>query len=158
MKHFKPRILSILLALVLIITVLPLDSLTVHAANPENFITTLTCWLEIPVAGDASAGPGTPAPAYVTLENNPGFKLDSAYWYASNGLAPEVFEAGQPYFAELWFTANDGRKFNENTYITLSGATVKKKEISEDGKQMYICTNSVTISDSPKKDVTVSIV
>ena len=124
------RILSALLALVMVIGMIPVSALTVFAAEPTEIteIKSVMAADRVPKAGMEvdRFTPNVPDGEHYSRPWN------GADWYDSKGvrIAPTVnhhydcgyeFEAGHTYYADYQYTASDGYVFAQNPTITLTG-------------------------------------
>lgn len=137
MKRVHMKLLGLLLAVILIVSLLPFGALTALAEEPEGAITALGLSL-------AQPEPGPYGPAQVQIVSGEGFVLSRANWYNEAGIAPESFEAGQAYFAEIELEAQEGRIFTESTAVSLSGATLKTVQLLSETR-LYLCTENITL-------------
>lgn len=137
MKRVQTKLMGLLLALILIASLLPVGALTALAEEPEGAIASVGLSLAQPEVGPA-------APAQVQIVSGEGFTLARASWYNTEGIAPESFEAGGEYFAEIELEAQAGRVFTEETAVSLSGAPVKTVQLLS-ADRLLICTENITL-------------
>ena len=140
MKRVSMKLLGLLLAGILIVSLLPVGALTALAEEPEGAIADLGLSLAQPEVGSA-------ATAQVQIVSGEGFTLSRAIWYQADGTAAESFEAGQAYYAEIELEAQEGRVFTESTAVSLSGASVKSVQLLSE-TQLTVCTENVTLPEA----------
>jgi len=124
----KRKVLSLLLALVLVISMIPMSALPVSAAKITSLALSFQGQTDIPKVGE----PIVYRPAGAITENDDRIKLtgSSIFWRDEQGAAINDsfndhgcnFEAGRTYYAELTAEALDpaSYQFAESTAITLT--------------------------------------
>lgn len=143
MKHKGiKQIVSMLLAVVMLLSLMPVTTLTVFAAEKTEIteIKTVMSVDTVPKAGMEVTHFMPNVPDGEPYQRD----WDGTDWYDSTGvkIAPTVnhhydigyeFEAGRTYYADYEYTANDGYIFSQNPTITFSGPdpSMLKYEIIE---------------------------
>ncbi|MBQ1484383.1 MAG: InlB B-repeat-containing protein [Eubacterium sp.] len=167
----KPRkILGIILALAMILTMIPAMTLTAFA---ETAIDKVEFTIEVPEAGtvvtaDEASDTQDPAPKITIETSDAAFDLLAAFWIevGDDGefiLFNGTFEAGKTYLAEVGFMADDGYQFDDDTEITVNGGELGGQTVIE----QYILAALVTVTipeeeeeeykDEPIKSVDITI-
>ena len=134
------RILSILLALVFVLTLLPAVSAPALAAT---LISSVSITLDAPAVGahpDYTAVFPSGAHYYSDAYNNFVFRNDIRWEDLTNGtenMDPNsgVFQAGHVYRVWIYLTAQDGYEFSSSTTAAVNGQTA---EASEYGSQLQV--------------------
>ncbi|MBR3212663.1 MAG: hypothetical protein IKF70_06150, partial [Firmicutes bacterium] len=135
----KPRkILGIILALAMILTMIPAMTLTAFA---ETAIVKVEFTIEVPEAGtvvtaDEASDTQDPAPKITIETSDAAFDLLAAFWIevGDDGefvLFNGTFEAGKTYLAEVGFMADDGYQFDDDTEITVNGGKLGGQTVIE---------------------------
>ncbi|MBR3054168.1 MAG: hypothetical protein IKG59_08595, partial [Firmicutes bacterium] len=135
----KPRkILGIILALAMILTMIPAMTLTAFA---ETAIDKVEFTIEVPEAGtvvtaDEASDTQDPAPKITIGTSDATFDLLVAYWIevGENGdfvLFDGTFEAGKTYLAEVAFMADEDYYFASDTEITVTGGKLEEQTVIE---------------------------
>ncbi len=131
------------------------------AAPTTTEIPSVGLALTLPAAGGSYSGSAT-----ASITSGTGFTLTGAKWFNGGtpetnpgcGLAPSSFEAGKPYFAEIYLTAEDGYGFTESTAVTLTGgATVKSTARDHGITTLTIVTNDYTIPAAAATTYTITV-
>ena len=131
------------------------------AAPSTTEIPSVGLALTLPAAGGSYGGSAT-----ASITSGTGFTLTGAKWFNGGtpetnpgcGLAPSSFEAGKPYFAEIYLTAEDGYGFTESTAVTLTGgATVKSTARDHGITTLTIVTNDYTIPAAAATTYTITV-
>ena len=131
------------------------------AAPTTTEIPSVGLALTLPAAGGSYGGSAT-----ASITSGTGFTLTGAKWFNGGtpetnpgcGLAPSSFEAGKPYFAEIYLTAEDGYGFTESTAVTLTGgATVKSTARDHGITTLTIVTNDYTIPAAAATTYTITV-
>ena len=105
---------GLLLALLMLISLLPLGSLSALAEEPGQEISAAGLSLTLPKPGPTGVSDGEPVPAAVSVSSGSGFSVQSAQWFTSSGSSPASFEAGQTYYAEIILEAEEGASFSSD--------------------------------------------
>ena len=134
------RILSVLLALVFVLTLLPAVSAPALAAT---LISSVSVTLDAPAVGahpDYTAAFPSGAHYYSDAYNNFVFRNDIRWEDLTNGtenMDPDsgVFQAGHVYRVWIYLTAQDGYEFSSSTTAAVNGQTA---EASEYGSQLQV--------------------
>lgn len=146
MKRNSLKTLGLLLAVIMILSLLPLGALSALAEPPETGteIASAGLALSLPAAGATGAEAGQPVPAAASVASGEGFSVKEAYWYNEYGIAPESFEAGKAYFAEIVLTPEPGFVFTADTAVSIDSLGVKSVQSESDGS-IRIVTENYTI-------------
>ncbi|MBR3473441.1 MAG: InlB B-repeat-containing protein [Oscillospiraceae bacterium] len=146
------KYMGLLLAVIMILSMLPLGSLSALAEEPEppepdtpdTEIAAAALSLTLPQAGPTGAEAGQPVPASVSVTAGEGFSVKEAYWYNTSGIAPESFEAGQAYFAAIVLAPAEGFVFPESCSVSIDSLAVQSVALQSDGSLM-VTTENYTI-------------
>ena len=146
MKRNSLKALGLLLAVILLLSLLPLGALSALAEPPETDteIASAGLALSLPAAGATGAEAGQPVPAAASVASGEGFSVKEAYWYNEYGIAPESFEAGQSYFANIVLVPDAGFAFTESCAVSIDSLAVKSVTLQSDGS-LAVTTENYTI-------------
>ena len=131
------------------------------AAPTTTEIPSVGLALTLPAAGGSYGGSAT-----ASITSGTGFTLTGAKWFNGGtpetnpgcGLAPSSFEAGKPYFAEIYLTAEDGYGFTESTAVTLTGGATVKSTVRDHGiTTLTIVTDDYTIPAAAATTYTITV-
>ena len=145
MRRKSLKRIGLLLAVLMMVSLLPLGSLSALAEEPAAEISVAGLTLTLPQPGPTGAEEGQPVPAQAGVSSGEGFRLVRANWFLADGSVPARFEAGEAYYAELELEPDADHVFTDDTAVTLDTADVKIREIREDGI-LYIRTEDVLLS------------
>lgn len=137
---------GLLLALLMLISLLPLGSLSAFAEEPAEPIEEAGLSLTLPQPGPTGAEEGQPVPASVSVLFGMGYSVQSASWFLSSGAVPSSFEAGQSYYAEILLVPAEGFFFPENCPVSVDSAAVNTAALDADGN-LRIVTAEVTLTE-----------
>ncbi len=146
---------GLLLALLMLISLLPLGSLSALAEEPGQEISAAGLSLTLPKPGPTGVSAGEPVPAAASAASGSGFTVQGAWWYEASGAIPASFEAGQAYYAEIILEAAEGASFSSDCTVNIDSAAVSSVELQADGT-LRVVTANVTLADEGGYDVWVN--
>lgn len=146
MKRTSLKILGLLLAVILALSLLPPGALSALAEEPDTEIAAAGLTLSLPEAGPTGVEAGQPVPADAGIASGSGFSISDAHWLSAGGAVPESFEAGQEYYAEILLSPDQGFVFTESTAVSIDKPGVKSVQLQEDGS-LLITTENYRIPD-----------
>ena len=147
MKRSRLKFPGLLLALLLLVSLLPLGSISALAEEPGGEIASVGLSLSLPQAGATGVPAGDPVPAAVSIASGSGFSVQNPRWHTAGGSTPESFEVGEQYYATMTLVAETGYSFSENTAVSFDTAETNVVELWS-STRLYVSTGMVTVSGS----------